>query len=221
MTAYKIEYETAYEERPVTTYKPIWETQMREERYTVAKPVTETSEREEVYTVQKPVWETQMRDNSYTRIRYVQETAEREERYTVNRPITETAEREEAYTVLKPVYETSVPHRNLHGNAAADRMPNADGRSRRFYRSDSDEARSAGHSAAMDGGHVCGRSGHGPDGLSTCRAILGASSPHHLRSAKSLAAECRSAAGSADILWCRKWNRARCRCKPCATSRSE
>ena len=107
VTAYRIEYETVCEEQQVTTYRPVWETEIRECRYTVARPVMETSTREERYMVCRPLWETQMRDCSYNRVRYVQETAEREERYTVCRPVWETCQRQECYTVRRPVYETA------------------------------------------------------------------------------------------------------------------
>ncbi len=218
-TAYKIEYETAYEERPVTTYKPIWETQIREERYTVARPVTETSEREEVYTVQKPVWETQMRDNSYTRIRYVQETAEREERYTVNRPITETGEREETYTVLRPVYETScrtetytvMRPQTVCQTQMVDRGGFVD-QTVMKPEAPATRLRWMSGTCAVDPG--TGQTVYQRAGLywvqvpRTYVKCKGFGSPTSWRS--------RSSRRS----WSRKPNRARCRCKPCATSRS-
>jgi len=78
-------------------------------------------------------------------------------------------------------------------------LSNADGRSRRFCRSDGDEARHVRQSAALGAGRDRGRSGDGSGGLSAARALLGANPPRHLRSAKGLAAERGSAAGSADI----------------------
>jgi hypothetical protein len=107
VTAYRVQHDTVYEERQVTSYRPVWETEMRERRYTVARPVQETSEREERYTVMRPVWETSLRDASYDRVRNVLETAEREERYTVMKPVWETSEREERYTVRRAVMETA------------------------------------------------------------------------------------------------------------------
>ncbi len=219
-TAYKIEYETAYEERPVTTYKPVWETQMREERYTVARPVTETSEREEVYTVQKPVWETQMRDNSYTRVRYVQETAEREERYTVNRPITETGEREEVYNVLKPVYETSCRTETYTvmrpQTVCQTQMVDRGGFVEQTVMKP--ECRPRG----CDGCRARARSIrararrfiNGP-GFTGCKF------PVPPVKFKEYGSRTMSRSRCSRRSWRRKPNRARCRCKPCATSRSK
>lgn len=73
VTAFRIEYDTVCEEHLVTRYRPVWETAVRENHYTVVKPVFETAVREDHYTVMRPVVETQLRDASYTRVRYVQE----------------------------------------------------------------------------------------------------------------------------------------------------
>ena len=126
-TAYRLTYETIYEQQPVTTYRlqyetvwqqqqvvsqrPVWETEMRTRTYRVAKPVLETAEREERYTVLRPVWETTYRDYSYDRVRYVSETATRQERRIVNKPVWETQMRQQQVVVQRPVTETVVHDR--------------------------------------------------------------------------------------------------------------
>jgi len=55
VTAYRIEYETVCEEQQVTTYRPVWETCERQECYTVRRPVYETAYRTECETVMRPV----------------------------------------------------------------------------------------------------------------------------------------------------------------------
>ena len=72
ITSYKVEYETVYDERQVVVQKPVMETHMQERRYTVQRPVAETSEREERFTVMKPVTETHIEDRSYDRVRDVE-----------------------------------------------------------------------------------------------------------------------------------------------------
>src|SRR5262245_653222 len=90
VTACRLECETVYDEQRVTCYRDVTETQMHERRYTVAKPIWETSSHEERYRVLRPVWETQIRDCSFDRVRTIVETAEREECYVVERPVWET-----------------------------------------------------------------------------------------------------------------------------------
>jgi hypothetical protein len=89
--AYRLSYQTVYDQQQVTAYKTIYETAYEDRQV----------------TTYKPVWETQYRDASYNRVSYMPETAEREEQYTVARQIVETQERTEVSTVLKPVCETS------------------------------------------------------------------------------------------------------------------
>jgi hypothetical protein len=107
MTAYRVSYETVYDTRTYTVTKPVWETQTSERRYTVQRPVWETSSREERFTVMKPVYETQVRDMSYDVTRDVVETGTREERFTVMKPVYETAMQQQTSVVRRPVYETS------------------------------------------------------------------------------------------------------------------
>lgn len=106
VTVYRLEYETVFEEQQVTVQRPVWETEYRERRYTVAKPVVETAEREERYTVMRPVWETSYRDQSYDRVHYVTETEMREQRHVVSRPVMEQTYRDQQRVVRRPVVET-------------------------------------------------------------------------------------------------------------------
>jgi hypothetical protein len=113
VTSFRVEHETVCDERQITVQRPVLETQMHERRYTVQRPLMETSEREERYTVMRPVTETRIEDRSYDRVRNVFETIEREVRHCVQRPVYETSEREERHIVRRLVTETA-EHEQCH-----------------------------------------------------------------------------------------------------------